>query len=178
VPSLDLDADMYARVSSISRRPTAMRERSWQTGPVSGVRSHGPRSAIGKATSGHGPVAVAWNSALAQSRNARSARNVIVHELAHKIDSADGSGDGIPPIVGALRERWLVALDDEFHRDEERPSDQVLGNYAWTNPKEFFAVSTERFFCVPTRLREAKPELYGALTELYRQDPAAVADAA
>ncbi len=30
-----------------------------------------------------------------------------------------------------------------------RPSDRVLGSYAWTNPAEFFAVATERFFCRP-----------------------------
>ena len=113
-----------------------------------------------------------WDAALAESRWPARGRNVVIHEFAHKIDMGDGYLDGTPPLRGDALSRWTAMIDDEYGHTAARPSDRVLGSYAWTNPAEFFAVATERFFCRPAVLAEAKPVLYEALSAFYRQDPA------
>jgi Mlc titration factor MtfA (ptsG expression regulator) len=97
---------------------------------------------------------------------------VVIHEFAHKIDMIDGYTDGTPPLRGAELARWTTVVVDEYERAESRPSDAVLRPYAWSSPAEFFAVATEAFFCTPEPLRNAKPDLYRALGDFYRQDPA------
>ena len=55
---------------------------------------------------------------------------------------------------------------------DEAASLTVLDTYGATNPAEFFAVATEAFFERPHALRARHPELYGALGQYFRQDPA------
>ncbi len=45
--------------------------------------------------------------------------------------------------------------------------------YGASNPAEFFAVATECFFEKPKQLCKKHPDLYVALKQFYRQDPAA-----
>jgi hypothetical protein len=45
--------------------------------------------------------------------------------------------------------------------------------YGGSNPVEFFAVATECFFEKPKQLCDKHPELYAALKQFYKQDPAA-----
>ena len=97
---------------------------------------------------------------------------MIIHEFAHKIDMSDGYADGTPPLRGPALARWTPMLTDEYERTDGESADAVLDPYAWSNPAEFFAVATEGFFCVATRLADARPALYGALRDFYRQDPA------
>ena len=169
---LGLDLSLYRHVHSIIVRPSAATSTGRRSGPVPGVISDTPMSTIGQAMPQSGPVAIAWDAALADSKNPNRGRNVVIHELAHKIDMSDGYSDGTPPLRGAALSRWGEILDDEYGRAEGRSSDAVLGGYAWTNPAEFFAVATEAFFCTPAVLRNAKPALYEALAGFYHQDPA------
>jgi RimJ/RimL family protein N-acetyltransferase len=46
-----------------------------------------------------------------------------------------------------------------------------LGDYAATNPTEFFSVASEKFFSLPQQLRQAHPDLFEVLAEYYRVDP-------
>jgi hypothetical protein len=48
----------------------------------------------------------------------------------------------------------------------------VMDRYGATNPAEFFAVATEAFFEKSKQMRKRHPELYNALREYYRLDPA------
>lgn len=97
--------------------------------------------------------------------------NVVVHELAHVLDLADGDADGAPagfawraiPGWDALIKRRLKAV----RRGEGGP----LRAYAGTDSAETFAVATEVFFEQPERLRKRDPELYEALATLYNLDP-------
>lgn len=101
---------------------------------------------IGQAAANAGPLVISWDAARAESRGPARGRNVVIHEFAHKIDMRDGYLDGTPPLRGDALSRWTAMMDDEFGHSAARPSDRVLGSYAWTNPAEFFAVATERFF--------------------------------
>jgi MtfA peptidase len=173
VPVLGLDLQVYRGVQSIIIQPTTDISSGTRAGRATGVVSDGPMAVIGQATPGTGPLSIAWDAALADSRNPGTGRNVVIHEFAHKIDMSDGYSDGTPPLGGNDLDRWTKLLADEYERIEPRSSDEVLRAYAWTNPAEFFAVATEAFFCTPVGLHHAKPTLYAALADFYRQDPRA-----
>ncbi len=172
IPVLALGLDVYRTVQSIIVRPSTAVSHGRRAGRVDGTVADGPMAVIGQAAAHSGPVVLSWDAARAESRSPGRGRNVVIHEFAHKVDMSDGYLDGTPPLRGDALARWSAVIDDEFGHTDVRPSDRVLGTYAWTNPAEFFAVATERFFCRPVALAEAKPVLYGALREFYRQDPA------
>jgi Mlc titration factor MtfA (ptsG expression regulator) len=46
----------------------------------------------------------------------------------------------------------------------------VLGDYAATNPAEFFAVATERYFLAPAALAAAHPGLAAIFDDYYRAE--------
>jgi hypothetical protein len=172
IPILALDVAMYRKVQSIIVRPSTAISHGLRAGRADGTVADGPMSVIGQAAANAGPVVLSWDAALAESRWPGRGRNVVIHEFAHKIDMSDGYLDGTPPLRGDALARWTAMVDDEYGHATARPSDRVLGSYAWTNPAEFFAVATERFFCRPSALAGAKPILYEALSAFYRQDPA------
>lgn len=172
IPILFLDPWLYRHVRAVIVQATTTVTRAVRAGPGRGTFSDHPMPVVGQALADAGPVSVSWDSALADSRNPGAGRNVVIHEFAHKIDMSDGYSDGTPPLRGDALDRWSDVLADEYERSTARPSDSVLRAYAWSNPAEFFAVSTEVFFCLPDDLAEAKPELYAALSGFYRQDPA------
>jgi len=60
----------------------------------------------------------------------------------------------------------------EFERLRAQPEGSLLGEYAATNPAEFFAVATEVFFEQPEPLRLRHPEMYAELSRYYGLDPA------
>ncbi len=172
IPVLALDLSLYRNVAAIIVRPTTARSAGRRAGPVPGVISDHAISVIGQATPNRGPLSISWRAALANSRHPESGHNVVIHEFAHKIDMSDGYTDGTPPLRGGDLARWNEILADEYERSDLRPSDRALRPYAWTNPGEFFAVATEAYFSTPASLRDAKPDLYQALSDFYRQDPA------
>jgi Mlc titration factor MtfA (ptsG expression regulator) len=172
LPILNLGLDPYRKVQAIIVRPTTGMSHGLRAGRAEGTVADEPMAVIGQAAANAGPLIVSWDAALAESRWPARGRNVVIHEFAHKIDMSDGYLDGTPPLRGDPLTRWTAMIDDEYGHAEARPSDRVLGSYAWTSRAEFFAVATERFFCRPVVLAEAKPVLYEALSALYGQDPA------
>lgn len=173
IPILHLDPWLYREVHSIIVLPTTSVAVGERAGPADGTVSDDPMAIIGEAAPHSGPVSISWDAAVRESRRPRRGRNVVIHEFAHKIDMTDGYADGAPPMGRGPHEQWMTVVADEFERPDARPSDEVLDPYAWSHPAEFFAVSTEAFFCVPEELAHAKPDLYRALAGFYRQDPAA-----
>ena len=172
VPMLALDPWVYRQVRAVIVRPTVATLSGARPGPVAGTMTDDSISTSGVAMANNGPLAISWDVALAESRRPSAGRNVIIHEFAHKIDMSDGYADGTPPLRGPALARWTQMLTDEYERPDGESADAVLDPYAWSNPAEFFAVATEAFFCVATRLADARPALYGALRDFYRQDPA------
>lgn len=177
VPILAHDTYAYRQVKAILVRRSSALSQAVRSGPVAGTFTDDPVHLVGEATPNTGPVVVAWDTAVYESRHPHRGANVVIHEFAHKIDMADGYADGVPPLRGEALDRWVEVLDDEYRRVGARESDEVLRDYAWTSPAEFFAVSTEVFFCRPTELAAAKPVLYERLSELYALDPAGWAPA-
>lgn len=126
-----------------------------------------------------GPLMLAWQ-AIAVSDDpaefgADAVYNVVIHEFAHVIDMRDGLADGVPPLAGEERERWIAVIDAEWTRFCERVDageDTLIDPYGAEAVEEFFAVAVEAFFVAPAALRAEEPALYGLLAHFFRQDPA------
>ena len=121
-----------------------------------------------------GPLVLSW--ADVEASRALDGFNVVLHEVAHKLDGADGDINGKPPLhrdmqVSAWSEAFLAAYEEHVAEvDAGRPT--IIDPYAAEAPEEFFAVVSEAFFETPHDLRDAYPEVYGQLAAFYRQDPA------
>jgi len=122
----------------------------------------------------HGTLVLSWADVEA-GLDPQVATSVVVHEIAHFIDGANGAENGFPPLhKGQDRRRWTRDFQSAFDRLNERLDagrQPAIDPYAATNPAEFFAVLSEYFFRLPGQLEHFDPRLYAHLTEFYRQDP-------
>jgi MtfA peptidase len=121
-------------------------------------------------------LVLAWDAAKKGGANPSDGQNLVLHEFAHQLDFEDYGTDGAPAL--ATRKEylaWARVMKKEFEAlraAAEAGHATVLDIYGATNPAEFFAIVTEAFFERPRALRERHPELYAALGQFFRQDPA------
>ncbi len=103
--------------------------------------------------------------------------NLVIHEIAHKLDMRDGTANGCPPLHPKMNpQRWQQVCRDAFDRLAALEASGVelpIDPYALESPAEFFAVVSEYFFTAPEVLREPFPELFGELERFYGGDGAA-----
>lgn len=125
-----------------------------------------------------GPVILSWDSICEAGPTTHHghAYNVVIHELAHKLDMLHDGANGGPPLhpdmkPGEWREVFTAAWE-RLNEDWEHHRDLPLDEYALSDPAEFFAVCSETFFEAPARLKAHLPDLYRLLSQFYRQDPA------
>ncbi len=167
--------DVFPSVTTVLVYPTAFVVDERPRRGEDGVVSSGPRTLAGEAWQ-HGPVIVAWDDVLAGAQDERDGRNVVFHEFAHKLDAEDGAVDGAPELGPSARyAEWARIVSAEYRHLRRQVAEgrrDVLRGYGAEDPAEFFAVATETFFEEPVRLRQAHPQLYQELADLYRQDPA------
>ena len=175
---LGLSVDEYRELSAIIVYPTAMLSHGVRAGPAWGTATDADVPILGEAHDHRGPVLIAWDEAQASSQHPGSGHNVVLHELAHKLDMADGVVNGSPPLAGRVEvDRWQHVCTKAFGALAAGQDVPPLQPYGGTNPAEFFAVATEAFFDVPATLRQHEPDLYEILHDFYQQDPAARAPA-
>jgi MtfA peptidase len=178
---LGRDHDLFKEVESLLVYPSAVmhkapRRSHWDPGlrPV-----EEDEAVLGLAVHG-GAVVLAWDSVLRGARDPRDGRNVVIHELAHKIDFLDGDADGTPDMPFAARRAWAAAFAPAFlaHKERaERGKRSFLDDYAATNEAEYFAVATEAFFEKPRQLARELPDVYAQLRDFYQIDLTARPDA-
>jgi len=139
---------------------------------------HTEREPLTGETSEHGPVILSWEDVT--SASAEDAYNVVIHEMAHKLDMRrDGGPNGAPPLHPdmdpvAWTQAFTAAWEDLENRADADGDDEIpIDPYALQDAGEFFAVTSECFFEAPARLAEYWPELYRQLASFYRQDPLA-----
>ena len=122
-----------------------------------------------------GPVILAWPGV--QASGGWDAYNLVIHELAHKLDMLNGDANGQPPLHRDMRgSDWAEALQaayDDLNRqlDAHPQAHTAIDPYAAESPGEFFAVCSEYFFSAPDLLHAAYPAVYRQLQLFYRQDP-------
>lgn len=109
--------------------------------------------------------------------------NVVVHEMAHKLDARDGVLDGRPPLPRGVDARaWNTAFGEaleDLRAKAERSARRGRGgrargsarlpldDYATESPEEFFAVACEAYFDCPTALEWAYPEVFSLLCTFF-----------
>lgn len=124
-----------------------------------------------------GPVILAWPGV--QQSGGWEGYNLVIHELAHKLDMLNGDANGLPPLHRSMRiGDWAGAMQSAYDAlndalDADPDAQTPIDPYAAENPAEFFAVTSEYFFSAPDLLQEAFPEVYAQLAAFYRQDPLA-----
>jgi len=173
VPILNLGFDCYDTFVSVVVYPDEFLVRDREVVDEDGVVHTGDDLLSGEAWE-QGPVLLAW-SEIEQSGKGEG-YNVVVHELAHKIDMLNGEVDGVPPLHAGMRlAEWTAAFDDAYEdllEQLDRDEEPWLDPYAAEDPAEFFAVCSEMFFDVPERFAAEYPGVYAQLAAFYKQDPA------
>jgi Mlc titration factor MtfA (ptsG expression regulator) len=120
-----------------------------------------------------GPIILSW--ADVEAGAVRNGFNVVIHELAHKLDMLDGSANGHPPLHREMSEAaWADALGQAYEdliKRVDSGEEPLIDPYATESPAEFFAVASESFFELPHQLEAEYSLVYAQLREFYRQDP-------
>ena len=121
-----------------------------------------------------GPIVLSWADIERDIADSHRGHNVIIHEIAHKLDMLDGSSNGIPPLhVTMSIPDWTAAFSKAYaalQRVEHHEHSHV-NPYAASSPAEFFAVFSEYFFTKPDVLVLHYPTVYRQLEQYYRQSP-------
>lgn len=117
-----------------------------------------------------GGLVFSWADIIDDVQAGNDGKNVIIHELAHKIDMRNGPADGYPPLHRGMSTRqWAKhmqsAFDDLVSRAQR--GHPPIDPYGATNPAEFFAVISEYYFECPEALEESYPEVLGLLASFY-----------
>ncbi len=171
LPILNLGLDYYRGWHSIILYPAgflAHHEYTDATGLVHRVQ----RCLIGEAWE-RGPVVLSWAD-VADTLKAPG-ENVVIHEMAHKLDRLTGEVNGLPPLHRDMKiadwSRAFTAAYEHLCREVDRGRPTALDPYAAESPGEFFAVVSEAFFGAPDLMIQLYPDVYQQLKVFYRQDP-------
>lgn len=144
----------------------------------SGVITEGDDDLIGEAWE-RGPLVLSWADVAADLADPFAGFNVVVHEIAHKLDMLDGAPNGVPRLpAGISRREWLAAMQpayDALVRAVERGRDTLIDPYAAENVGEFFAVVSELHFSDAATLARAAPAVAALLARFYGPRAVAVA---
>ncbi len=171
VPILKLGLDWYDGWHSIIVYPDAFIPRRPQTDEAGVV--HQTSSMMAGEAWGRGPVILSWTDVLNNER--KPGHNVVVHEMAHKLDMLNGDANGFPPLHRRMdRRAWSGVFSSAWDRLKNEQRNGVvlpIDPYALESPAEFFAVASEQFFEDPATLRQHLPDVYRQLEQFYRQHP-------
>lgn len=176
LPVLELGLDAYAPWSSIVVYPAGFLARDREVDEA-GVEHEWEEARVGESWF-RGPVVLSWEDVEASGRGGGGdGYNVVVHEMAHKLDMLDGGANGRPPLHRGMDPRaWyrdLSAAFEDLNRRLAAGEEPPIDDYAAEDPGEFFAVASEWFFELPDALAAAYPAVYAQLRGFYRQDPRA-----
>lgn len=162
LPALHLDADALSGWRDLILYPGAFRARRHEHDD-DGVAHEFDEDLIGEADEQSGPVLLSVADIEADLAEPFSGVNVVLHEIAHKIDARDGACDGVPVIRDlAARRRWITVMQEAFDRlraeveeanEADADPETAIDPYAAESPEEFFAVATEAYFSDPESLR-------------------------
>jgi Mlc titration factor MtfA (ptsG expression regulator) len=179
VPVLHLGLDWYDEWSSmIIYEDDFVPNRPYHT-EDGVVHSRGP--ALSGEAWHRGPVVISWQAVLESGEHARNgqASNVVIHELAHKLDMLRDGANCAPPMHPDMRAgEWhdiFTAAWERLNDDYDDHRSLPINSYGLTNPAEFFAVCSETFFEAPEMMKEHMPEVYRLMCQFYRQQPVLIA---
>lgn len=171
MPILKLGLDWYDGWHSVIVYPDAFMPHRTQIDAAGVV--HQSNAVLAGEAWGRGPVILSWADVLNAGK--KPGHNVVIHEMAHKLDMLNGDANGFPPLYRRMDRRvWSKTFSSAWDRlrDERRHGLPLpIDPYALESPAEFFAVVSEQFFEEPAVLRQHLPEVYRQLELFYRQHP-------
>jgi hypothetical protein len=177
---LHRETDYFARLVTVLVYPSAFVAETRKKGPGKMVL-HGEEVRVGESWR-YGVVILAWDDVLESIANPFDGHNVMFHEFAHQLDAENTGANGFPFIEdGDLADEWSEVFQAEYDQlldDLDEGYDTLIDEYGAESPAEFFAVVTETFFELPLDLQAEHPELYHALKQYFRQDPAVLMESA
>lgn len=179
VPILHLGLEWYSRWRTIIVYESGFVPKRSYRSDDGVVHSQGP--ALSGEAWFRGPLILAWDAVQHSAAQTHSghASNVVIHEVAHKLDMLRDGANGAPPMHPDMRSgEWRTIFHAAWHRlqsDYQHNRWLPLNEYALTNPAEFFAVCSETFFEAPETMREQMPDVYRLLCQFYRQQPVPLA---
>lgn len=183
LPLLGLDMSWYRDFSTIFLMPEAYTvTQRWED--KSGVVHEYDEELAGEAFD-LGPVALSIPDVDASGWG--EGYNTVIHEMAHKLDSLNGSCDGCPPLHrgmdprmwrSIITEAWedlnarLIASSRGRRANRGRLKSRTrIDPYAAESPEEFFAVACEYFWEKPAILIREYPAVFKQLKLFFRRDP-------
>jgi len=173
LPVLNLGLDLYDGWHALVLYPDEFRA-PFQHHDPDGVVHEGSRDLSGEAWY-QGPVILAWSHVQRDALSTEPDGNVVIHELAHKLDMRNGDVNGMPPLHRDMDPAdWSRAMSTAFadiERHLDTDTEPPIDPYAAHSPGEFFAVVSELFFAWPELLADVYPAVYRQLRRYYRQDP-------
>jgi Mlc titration factor MtfA (ptsG expression regulator) len=173
LPILKLGLDLLSEWTTIIVYPDVFRVDRDVTDSVGIV--HHERQVLSGESWERGPLIVSWAAVEEDRLHSDQGHNVVIHEIAHKLDMLDGSANGMPPLhYGMEGSLWTMALNNAYQvliQRLEHHRCTCIDPYATESPAEFFAVISEYFFSAPDILQLHFPDVYRQLQLYYRQDP-------
>jgi hypothetical protein len=176
LPILRLGASWYDDWTTVLVAPDGFRH-SMTTVDDAGVVTEYDDELSGRVTE-MGPVLLSLADVMASGYG--DGYNVVIHEMAHKLDERDGALDGRPPLPRSMsRAEWRDAFGaayDDFKKRVDRGSRGLRSNrasrlpmdeYGAESPDEFFAVACETYFDAPRRLLAGYPLVHGLLRRFF-----------
>ncbi|MCX7099082.1 MAG: zinc-dependent peptidase [Methylococcales bacterium] len=141
---------------------------------ATGVVHHQEQTLIGESWS-QGPLILSWDDVAQDLQSKHLGRNVVIHEIAHKLDMLNGYADGYPPLAPDMAvTAWSTTFNAAYQSlvlRLEHHHTIPIDPYAASSPAEFFAVASEYFFCAPAILQTHFADVYQQLQLYYRQNP-------
>jgi Mlc titration factor MtfA (ptsG expression regulator) len=173
-PALRLPEDWLDDWHEVIVYPGQFRVRRHLAGEHDGVIHEWDDELAGEAWE-RGPIVLSWADVLADLRLPEPGFNVIVHEIAHKLDALDGAMNGTPPLPDARRRAsWASAFQqafDDLNQRLDQDLEPPIDAYAAESEDEFFAVASEYHFTAPTLLASAYPAVAEELRAFYGPAP-------
>jgi Mlc titration factor MtfA (ptsG expression regulator) len=117
-----------------------------------------------------GPLILSWADVLQAIERPRPGRDVVVHEIAHKLDGLHDGVDGAPRLHMDDRMGWardFQAAYDALCARLDAGGEAPIDPYAAESHAEFFAVCSEYWFTAPELLAAAYPAVARRLSAFY-----------
>lgn len=150
--------------------PAGFRSRRLHHDESTGVVTEVDEDMIGEAWD-RGPVVFSWADIAEDLASPFDGFNVVIHEIAHKLDMLDGSVNGMPALPSAIaRGNWIATMQqafDAFVDAVERDDEVGIDPYAAESTDEFFAVVSEYHHSAPAQLQRCMPAVATLLDRYY-----------
>lgn len=173
LPLLEFGAQGLAGWSQVVVYPGAFRVHRQHHHEDTGVLEEWQEDLAGESWE-HGPLVLSWDDILADLADPGAGFQLVVHEMAHKLDALDGAMDGTPPLPAPWQREWardFQAAYDDFCALLDAGGDSPIDAYAAQAPEEFFAVTSEYHFSAPDLLAAHMPAVAGHLRRFYGASP-------